>query len=411
MIRRRAMFRPLAQSLGGGRLFLLLIFAAILVAGLTLPLSAQSGLPPMSAEQCAPVLSHLWTTASNACVNKPVGYACNGGAAPGVEPSLVLAGAFSSVGALVEVAEIDAIDTQPIVVENVSAGIAWLRLPEASNATFLLVGDITMYDVTPADFPPWTSSLLVTNPALPTCAAAPLSGLVLQTPLGQQANLVINGASVAIIGTALVRTTESQMIVSMISGRATVFSQGQRQSALPGQQIRVNYAPGNFSFPISGPTLPELIDPAPLQNLPVALFDRPLLLPQPGYLTTSGTVNLRTAPDVYAAVLRELPGGEVLTLLGASPDQIWYHVQLDSGETGWVFAELLVRNIGSINALYTATPLPPSAWASWARVPASAPPMGPICAPVQAPASRRWPASATAHWSIWWRAAPTTANG
>ncbi|MBK8025224.1 MAG: SH3 domain-containing protein [Chloroflexi bacterium] len=359
MIRRRAMFRPLAQSLGGGRLFLLLIFAAILVAGLALPLTAQSGLPPMSAEQCTPVLSHLWTTASNACVNKPVGYACNGGAAPGVEPSLVLAGTFSSVGALVEVAEIDAIDTQPIVVENVSAGIAWLRLPEASNATFLLVGDITMYDVTPADFPPWTSSLLVTNPRtadLRRRAAERAGTANAARPAGQSGDQRRIGGHHRNGPGAHHRVADDRRHDLR---PCHVFSQGQRQSALPGQQIRVNYAPGNFSFPISGPTLPELIDPAPLQNLPVALFDRPLLLPQPGYLTTSGTVNLRTAPDVYAAVLRELPGGEVLTLLGASPDQIWYHVQLDSGETGWVFAELLVRNIGSINALYTATPLPP----------------------------------------------------
>ncbi|MCK6578337.1 MAG: SH3 domain-containing protein [Anaerolineae bacterium] len=336
----------------------LLIFAALAGAALS-PLRAQDGLPLMPAEQCAPVLTHLWTTASNACVNKPAGYACNGGAPAGVEPSAALGASFAPVGALVEASTLDAIDTQPIQVENVSAGIVWLRLQDESNATFLLIGDITLYDVTTPDFPPWTRSLLVTNPAPPSCAAAPISGMVLQTPYGQQANLVINGASVAIIGTALVRTTESETVFSMISGRATVFSQGQRQSALPGQQIRVSYPPGNFSFPISAPSLPELIDPVPLQNLPVALFDRPLLLPQPGYLTTTGTVNLRTAPDVYAALLRELPGGEVLTLLGANPDQTWYHVQLDSGETGWVFAELLVRNIGAISALYTATPLPP----------------------------------------------------
>lgn len=335
---------------------LMLIFSAAI---LSVPLQAQTGLPSLGADQCAPIMTHLWTTASNACVNKPVGYACNGGAPPAVEPASVLENSFSPVGALVDVAAIDAIDTPPIVIENVTLGVVWMRLPEESNATLLLVGDLTMYDVTPPGFAAWTSSLLVTNPAPPTCGAAPLSGLLVQTPVGRQANLVINGSSLAIIGTALVHTTEDRTFFSMISGRSTVFSQGQRQSLVAGQMTSVQYPPGNFSFPISAPALPSLIDPAPLDHLPIPLFDRPLLLPQPGYLTTISNLNLRTAPDIYAAVLNELGGGEVLTLLGANPDQTWYHVQLDNGTTGWVFAELLTRNVGQIAAIYEATPLPP----------------------------------------------------
>lgn len=356
MITRRL---PLLLLMTAFTVFGAAILWASVPAGQRVQAQGAIGLPTLPAVQCSPVLDHLWTNASNACINKPDGYACNGGDPPAVEPAATLGSTFSPVGALVPVGDIDAIHTPGIVMENASLGVAWLRLPEDSHATLLLIGDLTMYDVTPPGFSEWTSSLLVTNPTPPTCDAAPMSGLVVQTPVGQQANLVINGASLALIGTALVHTTDAQTVFSMISGRASVFSQGQRLALVAGQQTAVPYSPGNFSQPIGAPSPAVLIDPAPLRNLPVALFDRPLLLPQPGYLTTQGAVNLRTAPDIYAAVIRELQGGEVLTLLGANPDQSWYHVQLDSGETGWVFAELLVRNVGTISALYEATPLPP----------------------------------------------------
>ena len=340
------------------------IFAGVLIGVLffnpVLPhAAAQGGLPPIPAEQCAPVLNHLWEVASNACINKPDGFICNGGAPPAVEPRDTLANQLDAIGALVPIDQVDALDLQGITIENASLGVAWMRLPEDRNGALLVIGDVTLYDVTPAGFSAWTSILMVTSPTPPTCTAAPANGVIIQTPVGRQADIVINGASLAVIGTTLVHTTESDTVFSMISGRATVFSQGQRQSLVAGQQVRVRYSPGNFSFPISAPTAPNLLDPIPLRNLPVALFERPLVLPQPAYLTTQGSINLRTAPDIYAAVLRELGGGEVMTLLGTNSGGDWYHVQLDSGETGWVFSELLVRNVGEISAVYDATPLPP----------------------------------------------------
>ncbi|MDZ4771110.1 MAG: SH3 domain-containing protein [Chloroflexota bacterium] len=336
---------------------------ALVILGLVLcgalVVRAQGGLPPTAAEQCAPILAHLWTTASAACINKPAGYACNGGASPGVEPASVLGSTFAPIGSLVDVAQIDAIDLPPIQTENVALGLTWMRLPDASNASLLLIGDVTLYDVTPQGFAPWTNALMQTSSAPPTCPAAPYSVVIVQTPIGRQANLVFNGISLALIGTALVRTTDTATQFSMISGLATVFAQGGRQQIVAGQQTSVPYGTASFAQPGGVPTTPTLLDPAPLRNLPVALFDRPLLLPQPGFLSTGGSINLRTDPDVFAAVLRELAPGEVLTLLGSNPGGDWYHVQLDTGTTGWVYAPLLVRNVGEIAAIYEATPLPP----------------------------------------------------
>ena len=51
--------------------------------------------------------------------------------------------------------------------------------------------------------------------------------------------------------------------------------------------------------------------------------------------------------------------GEVMSVLGRNDAGNWLHVQLSSGLTGWMLAELLVQNTGVIQAVYEATPLPP----------------------------------------------------
>jgi uncharacterized protein YraI len=96
-----------------------------------------------------------------------------------------------------------------------------------------------------------------------------------------------------------------------------------------------------------------------IRNLPVSLLDRPVLLPQPGTVSTDGNVNLRAAPDINARLILQAPAGEVMSVLGRNSDGDWLHVRLASGITGWMFADLLVKNIGDIQTFYDETPAPP----------------------------------------------------
>jgi uncharacterized protein YgiM (DUF1202 family) len=48
-----------------------------------------------------------------------------------------------------------------------------------------------------------------------------------------------------------------------------------------------------------------------------------------------------------------------LTVLGANPDNTWYHVRTGDGQTGWMLGELLSTNLGTITATYSETPMPP----------------------------------------------------
>jgi uncharacterized protein YgiM (DUF1202 family) len=192
---------------------------------------------------------------------------------------------------------------------------------------------------------------------MPTCAAAPRNVVVLQS--GGQAQLAINGSSLTFTGTLLVSTDDHNTIFIGLEGQASVLALSQQQTLSAGQQINVAHPPGNISTASAPPTAPIPLDISYLNGLPVPLFDRPLVLPQPGYASTMGAVNLRVSPDVYSGVITQVPGGQPLTILGRNEDSTWFNVRLSDGQTGWMLAELLATNLGTISAVYSSTPLPP----------------------------------------------------
>ena len=317
--------------------------------------------------QCAPAVDAIWTAASNACIKETIGYICNGGAPPQVEPSGPVSQALNPIGALVDLSVVTGIHSSPIAVENSNGGVIWLRPKDPIRYTGLLVGDMNITNNTPADYPAWQSVVVQTSEQPPTCAAAPHSVYVVQTPFGTPTNIAINGVSVGLNGTLMVQTIGNQTIFADISGQTSLYSLGQDQLLRPGQQSSVTYNPADFSVPLSTPDSPALLDETLVQNFPVALLDRPITLPQPGYVTTDGAVNLRVAPGTDAGVIVQVPAGQVLSVLGRDESSQWYHVRLDSGETGWMFAQLLIQNVGNIQAVYSATPLPPQRYGELGR--------------------------------------------
>jgi uncharacterized protein YgiM (DUF1202 family) len=328
--------------------------ALLIIAGCCVLLGAAWA----AAQDCTAQLNALWIAASNACIGKPAGYLCNGGSAPAAEPAGAVSSALASVGALVEVKAVDAFHT-PAIDGNGTGGIAWLRLSDNIQMSALVLGDVAVQDVTPPDFPAWQSFIVQTNPQPPTCGVAPHNGFVAQSPVDQNTRVVINGVSLDLAGTLLVQTSDSDTTFAMLSGQLRVLALGQVQPLWAGEQVSVPHNSGDFADPSGAPNPPAPLDANAVRNLPTALLDRPILLPQPGYVATEGQVNLRTSPSKDAPLLIQVPPGQVLSVLGRNPDGTWYHVQLSDGETGWMFADLLEKNIGDINAVYEKTPLPP----------------------------------------------------
>lgn len=333
--------------------------------------------PSIPADQCLIPLNAFWTQATEACVEAPAGYICNGGSAPQAEPAGPVANALAVTGALVEAGNVDALRTPRLAPEIGGGGLTWIRPAPPLTYTAILIGDVMLRDVSPADFAPWTSIVAQTSEAPPACQAAPLPALVLQTPIGQPTRVVVNGTSLSLNGTVLIHTDTPTFTTTFValSGVSSLLTLGTQQPLLTGQQVVVQQNTSDFGVTASPPGAPAPFDTAMLQNLPIALFDRPLVLPQPGNVSTQGDTNLRSSPGTGAGVITLVPGGEILSVLGQNPTGEWYHVRRDTGETGWMLAELLARNVGTIGAVYESTPLPPQRYgdsATLARVVAPA---------------------------------------
>ena len=304
---------------------------------------------------CGETLLRSWVLAGEACLAARVGTLCAGGELPQLERK----GAdFASeeASAQLPAASVTAIYSAPLLPAGAPL---WLR-PAALPLAALLIGEVTLRDVSVAGFPAWHSLLVQTAPARPVCNAAPGNALVLQS-LGEAdtVNLVVNGASLQLRGTLVVRTAAAQTQFIALEGEALVLARGQEGVLRSGLQLNVPNSQGDFALAGGPPGDVRPLENAAIAGLPVGLFERPLHLPQPGTVTTFGEVNLRAAPELQGALLATVAPGETLAVLGRNPAGDWLHLSRENGQSGWMFAELLFQNLGEINAVYEATPLPP----------------------------------------------------
>lgn len=316
--------------------------------------------PATTGPTCDEMLASTFQSASQVCIGRPLGFICNGGSPPQAEPGGQVSNSLASTGALVEVDVVKALRTTFTAPQNGSVGLAWIRLPAPIQISGLLIGDVSVRDAAPPDFPAWQSIVVQTGSGTPVCGTSPRDLFVIQSQLNQESRIVINGVSVVSVGaTVAIKTVESNTVFLNLAGQASILGLGQERPLYAGQQISVAYRPGDFSAPAAPPGEQQPLDVTMLRNLPLSLLDRPILLPQPGYVTTQGKVNLRALPSADSDVLGEVEIGEVLSVLGRNAAGDWYHVRLDSGETGWMLADILLRNVGQIQAVYDATPIPP----------------------------------------------------
>ncbi|MBC8100642.1 MAG: SH3 domain-containing protein [Armatimonadetes bacterium] len=315
----------------------------------------------VSAVDCGVPLSQFWLSASDACVGKPFGFVCNGGFTPLAEPAGAVSNSLASVGALVDITQIDAMRTPPFQPTGVGGGLVWLRVAaEDSPLRFsgLMVGDVGIRDLTPDGFPNWQNFVVETIDRPERCETAPYSAFVVQSLPGSTSRVVINGVSLDVNGTSVVQTENAQTHFMALSGDLTLLTGGLRATIFAGQETTLVYAPGNYTAPQTAPAPAAAFRPERVQHLPTLLFDIPVVIPEAGVAATQGPVNLRTAPNTDAAILIQVPGGERLTLLARSPDGSWVHVRLADGQSGWMFAELLNADLEGVRSVYLETPAP-----------------------------------------------------
>lgn len=337
----------------------LCLFGAIfIVTNDSTPVLAQDNITQEDAT-CYNNLESFYTIASEACIGGAANSICNGGNPPIVEPAGPVANSLAPIASQVALSNVDALQTTPIADDGSNGGMMWMRVNEVGMSA-LLLGEVSVHDSSVEGFPDWSSVVVQTNPAEPTCSLAPRSAFVVQsqTP-GIEISLVVNGISLRINGTIMVQTEGTQTIVLSLDGASRVISFGVSQSMVAGQQIRVTHAEGDFSAPIDTPSLPLPFEPRFVRNFPLPVLDIPTLMPQPGFVATQSDMNLRVEPNISSGIILLAPPNQVMTILGRNPTGDWYHVRMLSGFTGWMFAEFLRQEHGAIEAVYDDTPVPP----------------------------------------------------
>lgn len=315
-----------------------------------------------STNVCETNLVQFYTSATDVCLNAPNGNACNGGNPPLAEPAGPVANSLASFGAVVPIDELQSITTTGFAPDGTNGGLMWVRVADV-NMSGLMLGDVTirnMIDPAVVDFPVWTAFSVVTGQDAPGCSAEPNSAFIVQNSNQyEQIRVVINGASVDLNGTVLIKTVGIDTVFVSLEGVMRLLANGESRTLVAGQESRINHPDGNFANAGSIPAEPAPYASDRIMNIPVELLDRALILPQPGYVSTEGAVNLRSGPSTNAGVIYQVPAGQIMTILGSNPASDWYHVRLANGQTGWMFAELLRRNHGVITAQYEETPSPP----------------------------------------------------
>lgn len=335
----------------------ILLASLLLLAG-TIFVMGQEGAPINSPGPAGP-LEAFYASASGHCIGEPIGFVCNGGNPPIAEPSGPVSNSLAAPGALVEVGVVDAIQTAPFSGDCTNAGLAWMRVGE-TNTSAVIIGEVVVRNASLPGFPKWQSLLVQTNESDPACAGAPRSSLILQNiTRGQAVTIVVNGTSLDLLGTAVVKTVGSETILIVMEGAARLVALGQPVALQSGQMVRVPYHPGDFTRPNGTPGAATPYEPLYARNFPVPLLDRAIIIPQPGFVATQGQVNMRSAPSTDAGVVAEVPPAQILTILGQSSSGQWYHVRMSTGQSGWILGELLQHQHGQITAVYDNTPLPP----------------------------------------------------
>lgn len=327
----------------------------------------QSEAAAPDAAACEVALEQHYASASDHCLAATDGLFCSGGAPPVVEPS---ADSLDAPGALVEAGRIESLHS-PSFVETGSGGLVWLRQEEELLTDALLIGNVRIRSRSSATSgsPKWRSFIVETGPMPSNCDAAPKIGaLVVQSLYGRSANVNINGVAAEINGTLIVMTQEEMTQFIAIEGQILLVAYGHSVILNVGQQLDMRYEDSEWTKPAQLPGKPKLLSYELIRNLPVTLFDRPLPIPQPGYAQTQGGVNMRAAPDIESRLLFQVPAGETMSVLGISSDRQWLHIRLGNGETGWMSAELLARNLGEIGPVYNETPAPPQRYGAYAAL-------------------------------------------
>lgn len=278
----------------------LLLFIA--VPALSAPLNA-----PHQQTTCEDLVTLATTTVGFACESIGRNQACYGNQLVDIEFNEGLGEGlvFNRSGDVVDLLSIRNLSTSPLNVSTGEWGVAIIKaqanLPDTlpgQNVTFLLFGDATLENAT-SDM---RAVKLRTGIGGTECEEAP-SGVLIQSPGGQQVTMNINGADLTLGSTVFVSAEENvSMKLSTLDGLAVMTALGETRLVPTGGEIGVRLG-GEDGLEVAGaPSALRGFTQTQLPFVPLGLLDDPIVLPPsmniPGQMGTG--LPTPTSPNVAA---------------------------------------------------------------------------------------------------------------
>jgi hypothetical protein len=188
-----------------------------------------------------------------------------------------------------------------------------VRADESLDTLTVVTADSTRYN-------PFQAFYLQTGISDAPCAAAPESGILIQTPEGvAEVRLMINEIAIQLGSTAFIQSRPGEdFAFNLLEGSSQVEAGGVTQRVYPGTRVRV---PLDANGHAAGtPTIPEPYDPAVMAPLPLRLLPYQFEIVPP-----------LTWPEIYALLGQTEEGGEEPIIVGEGSGLVITHASFSPG--------------------------------------------------------------------------------
>ena len=196
---------------------------------------------------------------------------------------------FDDIGDIANLEDIRMLDLAPLDAAAEQWGLVMMRMqadiPDTlpgQNVTFILFGDVTIENAAKEDQTPMQSFYLTTGTGDASCAEAPESGLMVQTPSGiKEVSFTVNGVEVEMGSTVIFQAERGKkMRVKTVEGKAKLKIGDKTIPVVQGSEYS---APINENLEITQPEqgTVEGYHEEDVHSIPVRVLDRPIRIAKP----------------------------------------------------------------------------------------------------------------------------------
>ena len=326
------------------RIWLILIGITLWVGcGAPEALNAQES----DVSSCAERYAAAVVEALDTCGLSANGTACLAAGSGAVE---LASGSSAALGDEIPLGDVRAIQLGAGLDADDSWSVAVVRVPDnvdpARFSTLILMGPLRVELDGESSGALGSGFSLVAEPQA-TCEGLPLPGVLVQSPEQNLALLTINGASVAVNGTAVVRSDGRRLAVDALTRESVLVTEGAVILAGFGGELGLA---GAEVAPYDSLEVAHL----PLEMLPVLVH-----APAPGW----AEINERAVfyedadPNTWTSV--RLGAGLRVSALGTDSSGDWVHIQTHDLLVGWVESQVLDLHVTGDLPAYEGPPPDP----------------------------------------------------